>query len=152
MKLSIGDKAPEFKLEDQNGNLFNLKDHIGKDNILIYFYPKDETPGCTKEACSFQDNLSEFTSLDCTVVGISGDSLKSHKRFAKKHDLTFSILSDRKNKVRKQYGVKPVIPGVLPGRKTYLVDKKGYITHITEYQFKPLLHIKEALSILKDGN
>lgn len=150
MKLKVDDRAPDFSLLNQDGEYFNLSDHLEKDNVLVYFYPKDETPGCIKEACTFRDSMDEFKSLNCTVVGISGDNLSSHQRFANKYDLTFSILSDPKNRVRRLYGVKAAIPGILPGRKTYLINKAGNIAHISEYQFKPLLHIKEALKALQN--
>lgn len=150
MTLKIGDTAPDFELKDQSGNDFSLSKYIGKENILIYFYPKNETPGCTKEACTFRDNIEQFKGLNCKVIGISSDSEANHKQFAKNHNLPFTLLSDRKNKVRKLFGVKAAIPGILPGRKTYLINKNGIICHISEYQFKPLLHVQEALKALED--
>ena len=150
MAIKVGDMAPEFELKDQNGVIFNLVKHIGNENILVYFYPKDETPGCTKEACTFRDNIEQFKGLNCKVVGISRDSQANHKSFAEHHNLPFTLLSDPKNKVRKLFGVKAAIPGVLPGRKTYLINKKGMVSHISEYQFKPLLHVQEALKALEN--
>ena len=150
MAIKVGDIAPDFLLKDQNGNDFNLGKHIGNENILIYFYTKDETPGCTKEACTFRDNIEQFKGLNCSVIGISSDSQANHKQFAQHHNLPFTLLSDPKNKVRKLFGVKAAIPGILPGRKTYLINKKGFVSHISEYQFKPLLHVQEALKALED--
>jgi len=150
MRIKIGDAAPDFQLKDQNGEDFSLRNHIGNENILVYFYPKDETPGCTKEACTFRDNIEQFRGLNCKVIGISSDSEANHKQFAIHHNLPFTLLSDPRNKVRKLFGVKAAIPGILPGRKTYLINKNGVISHISEYQFKPLLHVQEALKALED--
>ena len=105
MTLIIGDLAPEFNLPDQNRENFNLADYIGKQNILVYFYPKDETPGCTKEACGFRDSISDFDGYKCKIVGISKDSIDSHAKFAKHYNLPFTLLSDKKNDIRRLYDV-----------------------------------------------
>lgn len=148
-KIEVGSRVPEFKLPDQNGKIFNIRSVLGKKNLVIYFYPKDGTPGCTKEACSFRDNLNVFKKSNATIIGISGDNVKNHKKFADKNHLNFTILSDQGNKIRKLFGVPASMMGVVPGRVTYIVDKKGIVIHIYNSLSKPEQHIKEALSALK---
>lgn len=150
MALKIGDKIPLFELKDQHGELFKIADILGKKHILIYFYPMDESPGCTTEACTFRDNMDKFDDLNCTVIGISKDRPSNHKSFAENHALPYTLLSDHNKAVRKQFGVKDVIPGILPGRKTYLINLEGKITHIFEYQFKPKKHVLESLLALEE--
>jgi peroxiredoxin Q/BCP len=147
--VQIGDQCPVFTLTDQHGNLFNLSTVLGKKNVVIYFYPKDETPGCTKEACSFRDSYSSFLDFNCEVIGISSDSTSSHKRFAERHQLPFILLSDEKKTVRKQFNVPPSLFGLLPGRVTYIVDKQGVIRGIFNSQTDPVGHIKKALEIIQ---
>jgi len=149
MALKKGDRLPDFELQDQNDEVFKVSDLIGRHYILIYFYPKDESPGCTAEACTFRDNFENFEDLNCKVIGISRDRSTSHKRFAENHQLPYTLLSDPHKNVRKLFGVKDVIPGVLPGRKTYLINLEGRITHIFEYQFQPKKHVLEALLALE---
>jgi thioredoxin-dependent peroxiredoxin len=150
MSVRKGEIAPLFTLPDQRGIDFNLADHIGEKNILIYFYPKDETPGCIAESCGFRDKITEFENYDCKVIGISKDSIDSHAKFAQHHNLPFTILSDSENKVRKQYGVEAVVFGMFPGRKTYLINKQGIISHIFDYQIQARKHIVESLKALAD--
>lgn len=150
MSVIIGDQAPVFILQDQEGNTFSLKDYIGKTNILLYFYPKDETPGCITEACSFRDSITDFEGYNCKIVGISKDSVNSHAKFASHYKLPFTLLSDEKNTVRKLYGVESSILGLLPGRKTYLIDKLGTVTHIFDYQFKAKRHVIDTLKALSN--
>ena len=130
MAVIIGDQAPVFTLDDQRGDSFNLKDFIGENNILLYFYPKDETPGCIAEACGFRDKITEFEGYNCQVVGISKDSVSNHEKFSRHYNLPFTLLSDINNTVRNLYGVESSLLGLLPGRKTYLINKQGIITHI----------------------
>lgn len=132
--LKEGDKAPGFKLKDNKGNEISLKDYLGKD-IVLYFYPKDDTSGCTKEACSFRDNYPEFQKLDSVVLGISADSEESHRKFISKYDLPFTLLSDPDKKVIEEYGVwkeKSMYGKKYMGieRTTFLIDKKGMIKKI----------------------
>jgi peroxiredoxin Q/BCP len=149
MALKTGDFLPHFELKDQDGELFKVADLIGKHHILIYFYPKDESPGCTTEACTFRDNMQNFDDLNCKVIGISRDKPSRHKRFAENHQLPYTLLSDHRKEVRKLFGVKDVIRGVMPGRKTYLVNLEGKISHIFEYQFQPKKHVLEPLLVLQ---
>ena len=149
MKINVGDKAPDFTLPSQMGDNVTLSEYFGEKNIVLYFYPKDETKGCTREACEFRDRYDVFINLGAEVLGVSSDSLESHKSFATHHGLPFLLLSDEEGKVRKLYGV-PSTMGILPGRVTYIIDKKGIIRHIFNSQYKPKKHIEEALKILKE--
>ncbi len=146
--LSVGDEIPEFSLLDQNGDEFMIGDHLGQNAMVIYFYPKDDTPGCTKEACSFRDSFEEFTDRNVQVIGISADSVESHRDFAKKYNLPFTLLADTQNEVRKLFGVKSNLMGLIPGRVTYVIDKSGKVIYIFESQFKATKHISEALQAL----
>jgi peroxiredoxin Q/BCP len=151
MQVKVGDKAPDFTLLSQTGESVTLSDLIGKKNIVLYFYPKDESKGCTRQACAFRDKYEVFTDLGAEVIGISSDDVKSHEAFADKYNLPFTLLSDDKKKVRKLYGVKSTF-GVIPGRITYIIDKKGIVRHVFSSQFKPKKHIKEAIEALKKIN
>jgi len=137
MKLKIGNRAPNFKLADQNGNVHSLKDYEDK-WVLLYFYPKDDTPGCTKEACAIRDSFPRFSKLKAAVLGISADSVQSHKKFAEKYKLPFTLLADIKKEVIKKYGV--------IFRTSSLINPKGKIAKIYE-NVKPETHAEE---IIKD--
>jgi len=146
--LKIGDKITDFTLKNQNNEDFHLKDYLGKSNLVIYFYPKDDTPGCTKEACKFRDEFQDFSDLDAVVIGISSDSTKSHKEFAEKYHLPFTLLADSNKKVRKLFGV-PNFSGIIPGRVTYIIDKNGKIVYIFNSMKQAEKHIEKAKEILK---
>ena len=148
MAVKVGDKAPNFTLPSQMGDEVTLSEYIGKKNIVLYFYPKDETRGCTREACEFRDRYDVFTNLGAEVIGVSAQSVESHKSFATHHGLPFLLLSDEKNEVRKLYGVSATM-GIIPGRVTFIIDKKGVVRHIFSSQFQPEKHIKEALKVLE---
>lgn len=150
-EIKIGDTIPEFALQDQNGNLFNINSVLGKKNLVIYFYPKDDSHGCTAQACSFQDQFEVFKEADAVIIGISGQSVQSHKEFAIKHRLTFTLLSDEGNKIRKQFGVPTNLLGLIPGRVTYVADKSGKVTYIFNSQTQATKHVDEALRILKQS-
>jgi len=145
MKIKTGSKIPSFALKDQDGKLFDIKELLGWKNFVIYFYPKNDTPGCTKEACSFRDQFEDFVNAGAEVIGISADSVESHKRFAEKYKLTFRLLSDTENKVRKAFGVPANLLGLLPGRVTYIVDKTGTVRHVFNSQLNAAKHAIEAL-------
>lgn len=117
--------------------------------IVVYFYPADETPGCTKQACAFRDSYEKFKKAGAVVVGISGDDPSSHKAFASKYKLPFTLLSDEGNKVRKEWGVPGDFFGSLPGRETYVIDKNGVVQLVYNNQFQPEKHIDETLKILQ---
>lgn len=132
--LEVGVKAPEFKLQDKDGNIVSLSDFKNK-KVVLYFYPKDNTPGCTKQACSFRDNYEEFTSKDIVIIGISKDSIKSHERFVQKNELPFILLSDTELEVIKSYDVwkeKKLYGKVGFGvvRTTYIIDENGIIEKV----------------------
>ena len=145
--LSAGETAPDFTLNDQRGAAVHLADFRGKKNVVVYFYPKDDTPGCTKESCSFRDQYTAFTDAGAEVLGISSDNEKSHKAFAEKYKLPFPLLSDTGGSVRKAYKV-PKSLGLLPGRVTFVIDKQGVIRHAFNSQLNATKHVDEALAVL----
>lgn len=148
MPIKVGDTAPDFTLSSQSGTLISLKDFLGKKCVVVYFYPKDDTPGCTKESCAFRDQYEVFNSAGAEVIGISADSPESHQRFAAKYQLPFSLLSDNGNQVRKLYGV-PASFGLLPGRVTYVIDQQGIVQNVFNSQFNFKGHIEESLKIIQ---
>jgi peroxiredoxin Q/BCP len=149
LAVRVGDKAPDFTLPSQMGDNVTLSEFFGKKNIVLYFYPKDESIGCTKEACSFRDSYEELTNLGAEVLGVSGQSVESHKSFATHYGLPFILLSDKDNKVRELYGV-PSTMGIIPGRVTYIIDKKGVVRHIFSSQTQAERHVEEAKRTLKE--
>ena len=150
MAIQSGDKCPIFSLPDQNGQQVNIADLIGKKILAIYFYPKDETPGCTKEACSFRDSYEDFKDLGCEVIGISSDSVATHKKFEQQHRLNFLLLADTKKDVRKAFGVPPNLFGLIPGRVTYVVDLNGTVRGIFNSLTNAEGHIREALRMVNE--
>ncbi len=148
MSIKVGDKAPDFTLSTQTGESVNLYSLLAQKPVVLYFYPKDDTPGCTREACGFRDRYSVFQELGAAVLGISGDTVPSHQKFAAAHQLPFQLLSDTQNKVRKQFDV-PATLGFLPGRVTYIIDQQGIVRHIYNSQLNFDGHIEEAINALK---
>lgn len=147
-KVQVGDQAPDFTLTTQSGEQISLKDFVGKKDIVLYFYPKDNTSGCTAEACAFRDSYEAFKDAGAEVIGVSSDSATSHQQFASKHRLPFILLSDPRGGVRKLYGV-PAPLGLLPGRVTYIIDKQGVVRHIFIDQLRATRHIPDALKTLE---
>lgn len=147
-KIKEGDLLPAIQLKDSRGNLYDTSKVKGKKNLVLFFYPKDDTPGCTAEACKFRDHYEDFISADTEVVGISSDSEKSHQSFSIKHRLPFPLLSDPEKKARKLLGV-PSTLGFLDGRVTYVVDKQGVVRHIFNSQLQATRHIEEALQAIR---
>lgn len=148
MSLEKGEKVPKFELRDQDGNVFKSDSVIGQKPVVIYFYPKDFTPGCTKEACNFRDSYEDFKEVGAEVIGISNDSEKSHAKFSKKYNLPFILLSDEKGKVRKKFGIKKSLLGLVPGRETFVIDAQGEVI----FKFNSLdasKHMQKALKALK---
>jgi thioredoxin-dependent peroxiredoxin len=145
--VDIGSKAPNFTLPSQSGELVSFRDSLGEKPVVLFFYPKDDTPGCTKEACTFRDEYEQFSELDTEVIGISSDSVDSHKSFAKKHNLPFTLLSDKGEKVRRLYNV-PNTFGLFPGRVTYVIDQEGIVRHVFSSQIGVERHVQEALEAL----
>lgn len=142
-----GTPAPDFELPDQLGNLVRLSQYRGKNAVVVYFYPKDDTTGCTIEACRFRDDFEKFRITGAEIIGISDDSTESHGRFASKYHLPFTLLSDKGGRVRKLYGVKKTF-GVIPGRVTFVIDREGIVRHVFSSQSSPARHVEEALVAL----
>lgn len=145
--LTAGDAVPVFSLKDQNDSLFNITDYIGKNILVIYFYPKDESSVCTKEACSFRDSYSDFTKAGAMVVGINSGTVDSHKHFQLNHQLPFTLLSDPSNKILKLFGVKSKF--MISGRETFVVDKSGKIRFTYDSFINGPAHEAKALKFIK---
>lgn len=148
MALGKGDQVPQFTTTDTNGNVFDSATIIGKKPLVLYFYPKDNTPGCTAQACSFRDQYEDFLDLGAEVIGISSDGLASHQKFTVQYQLPFLLLSDTDKKIRKLFGVPTAFLGLLPGRVTYVIDAKGVVQMV----FNSMLagqHIPKALEAVK---
>jgi thioredoxin-dependent peroxiredoxin len=146
--LRTGDKAPDFTLPDQAGRQVSLSDYLGDKVVVLYFYPKDNTRGCTAEACAFRDGYESFTDAGAEVIGVSSDSVDSHEKFAGKHELPFVLLADEDKAVRKQYGASSL--GVVPGRVTFVIGKDGVIRHTFSSMTNIGGHIDEALRVVKE--
>ncbi len=147
-KAVAGSLAPNFTLPSQRGKPVSLRDFLGKKPVILFFYPKDDTPGCTKEACAFRERYEDFRELNAEVIGISSDPVESHRSFAAKHELPFTLLSDEGGKVRKLYGASSTF-GLIPGRVTYVLDEEGVIRHIFSSQLGVERHVEEALEALR---
>jgi peroxiredoxin Q/BCP len=144
--LTVGDAVPLFSLKDQNDSLFNIADFVGKKILVIYFYPRDESSGCTKEACSFRDHYTTFTKAGAMVVGINSGTVESHRKFIEHHQLPFTLLSDPGNKVLKMFGVKDKF--FITGRETFIIDKKGKVVFTFDSFMNGPAHEKEALAFI----
>ena len=147
MALKPGEPAPEFELADQDGRPVRLSDHRGK-NVIIFFYPRDDTPVCTRESCLFRDEYARFQDADAEVLGISADDTASHARFANKHQLPYRVLSDKGRAVARAFGV-PQRLGFLPARMTFTLDHEGIVRHVTHSDTSADKHVNEALQALE---
>jgi thioredoxin-dependent peroxiredoxin len=147
--LQAGDAAPDFTLPAANGKLVALADFRSRSEVVLFFYPKDNTPGCTREACSFRDSYESFRDAGAEVIGVSSDSGESHEQFAGRFRLPFVLLSDHDGTVRARYGVAKTL-GILPGRVTFLIDKQGIVRFVFASQFQPAQHVAGALRALKE--
>lgn len=147
-KVDIGDHIPSFRLKNQYGEWVSSEDLLGKPMVL-YFYPKDDTPGCTAEACSFRDAYEEFQDLDVQVVGVSKDDPVTHRQFAGKYRLPYLLLSDEDNELRHAFGVPGSLFGLLPGRVTYVIDSEGIVRHLFKSQLDIEGHIEKAKAFLQ---
>lgn len=146
--ITVGDDVPVFSLRDQNDSLFNISDYVGKKILVIYFYPKDESSGCTKEACSFRDHYDAFTNAGAMVIGINSGTVDSHKKFIEHHKLPFTLLSDPDNKVLKMFGVKNKF--FITGRETFIIDKRGKVAFTFDSFMNGAAHEKEALAFINN--
>lgn len=147
--LGVGSVAPAFTLRSQSGAEVSLASFRGKQRVVLFFYPKDETPGCTAEACSFRDEYDAFVEAGAEVIGISADSAESHASFASHHRLQMTLLSDPGGKTAAAYGVNKSLFGLLPGRVTFVIDREGVVRHVFNSQMRATAHVKEALTALK---
>lgn len=150
MSIKKGDKCPAFSLQNQHGETIAINDLIGSKNLVIYFYPKDKTSGCTRQACSFRDSYQVFSDLDCEIIGISSDSVRSHQEFSESYQLKFNLLADVGDQVRNLFGVPESFFGLIKGRVTYIVDKKGIVQYVFRSQVNGTRHVKNAVKFLKD--
>lgn len=147
-RVAVGDVAPDFSLSDQQGSLVTLSALLQKGPVVVFFYPKDNTMGCTAQVCAFRDAYEDFLQEKASVVGISSDSSTSHRSFADKHGFVFSILSDTGQTTRNAYGV-PKSLGFVPGRVTYLVDRTGVVRHIVNSQLNIQSHVTTMLAAVR---
>lgn len=147
--IQVGDKAPDFTLTSQSGDPVRLYDRLGERAVVLYFYPKDDTRGCTAEACAFRDSHEVFTDAGAEVIGVSSDSVNRHAAFAGRHKLPFTLLSDEKGKVRKEYGV-PTTLGLIPGRVTYVIDREGTVRHVFNSMTGIDRHVTDALEVVRE--
>ncbi len=145
--IKIGDIIPNFSLKDQHGNLFDINTYLGKKKLVIFFYPQDGSLNCTREACYFRDISDLFDEADAIIIGISSQSVESHKEFAEKNRLNYTLLSDNENIVRKLFGVPRRIFGLIPGRVTYVADRSGKVVYIFDSQTEVQRHVDEAIKI-----
>ena len=145
--VGVGDPAPDFTLPSSSG-VVQLADVLRDKTVVLYFYPKDETAGCTAEACAFRDSYEVFTQAGAEVIGVSDDTVESHRSFAAHHRLPFQLLSDPGGEVRRLYGVSAWL-GLLPGRVTFVIDRHGIVRHVFDSQFQATRHVAEALETIR---
>ena len=150
-RIDVGDAAPELMLSTYTGEQITLADYRDKKAVVVFFYPKDGTPVCAKEACAFRDAYEDFVEAGAAVIGISGDSAARHQAFASNHRLPFVLVTDKDGKARRAFGA-PKSLGLLPGRVTYVIDKAGIVRHVFSSQFAADRHVKEALDALRKLN
>ncbi|KYF86510.1 peroxiredoxin [Sorangium sp. So ce296] len=146
--LSVGAIAPDFTLQSQKREAVKLSDFRGKKAVVLFFYPKDDTPICTAESCAFRDRYDAFAEAGAEVIGVSADSEGSHEQFAQKHRLPMTLLSDPGGQIAARYGVKPLL-GLLPGRVTFVIDREGVVRHVFSSQLRAARHVEEALAVVK---
>lgn len=149
MPLAVGDRAPDFTLPDQSGAPVRLSALLAKGPVVLYFYPKDETPGCTAEACAFRDAYADFVDAGATVVGVSDDSVAAHASFAAKHRLPFTLVSDAERSLEKTYGVKRTL-GLIPGRVTFVIDAQGVIRSVTDDRLRATKHVQDSARMIRE--
>ncbi|WP_435010887.1 peroxiredoxin [Tundrisphaera lichenicola] len=144
-----GDPAPDFTMTSAQGEVIHLAAYRGKSEVVLFFYPKDDSPACTAEACSFRDSYEDFLDAGAVVIGVSADPAGEHRAFAGKHRLPFPLLTDSDGSLRARYGV-PKTLGLIPGRVTYLIDREGVVRNVYSSQFRPSGHVRETLKALRE--
>ena len=147
-RIDVGDPAPDLTLSAHSGEQITLAEFRGKKAVVVFFYPKDGSPVCTKEACAFRDAYEDFVEAGAVVIGVSSDSAARHQSFASNHRLPFVLVSDTDAKARRAFGV-PRSMGLLPGRVTYVIDKEGVVRHVFSSQFAADRHVQEALDCIR---
>lgn len=146
MALKVGEEAPDFEAVSDDGSVVKLSDILKEKEVVLYFYPKDETPGCTAEACSFRDEWGGIKELNAEVFGVSSDRTESHRKFKDHHNLQFTLLSDPKKEIRAKYDVKG---SIIPPRTTFVISRDGTIAHVFNSQINAKRHVKEAIEALQ---
>ncbi|MEY4178136.1 MAG: hypothetical protein RLY70_1710 [Planctomycetota bacterium] len=149
-KLQVGDRAPDFEATTHQGTRIRLADFVGHRGLVLFFYPKDDTPICTKEACSFRDSYNDFVAAGVEVIGVSSDSSASHQAFAARHQLNFPLIADANGELRKRFGV-PSTLGLFPGRVTYVIDKHGIVRLVFSAQLASDEHVRKALEAIRSN-
>lgn len=149
MALTLGDKVPYFEAYNAQGELVKSTSYIGKQVVVLYFYPKDDTPGCTQQACTFRDYYADYQAVGAAVIGVSSDDAASHQRFQSKYQLPFELLADPNQVIRKLFGVPANLLGLLPGRVTYVIDTTGTIIGLYNSQF-PGKHHQKAIELINN--
>ena len=147
-KVDVGDPAPDLSMSTHTGEQLSLAGYRGEHPLVVFFYPKDGTAVCTKEACSFRDAYEDFTEAGAVVIGISSDSAARHQSFAQKHGLPFLLVSDKDGSARRAFGVAKTM-GIFPGRVTYVIDREGIVRHVFNSQFAADRHVEEALEVVR---
>jgi thioredoxin-dependent peroxiredoxin len=147
-QVGVGEVAPDFTLHDQRGEPVTLSELVRQRCVVLYFYPKDDTPGCTAEACSFRDQYEDLRDAGAEVVGVSSDDVASHEAFAARHRLPFVLVSDPGGAVRAAYGVKRTL-GLIDGRVTFVLDRERVVRHVFSSQIRPKKHVEEALRVVR---
>ena len=148
MPIAVGQRAPAVDHEAHDGSRIVIGDGGDQTITVLYFYPADETKGCTAQACSFRDDYEAFEDAGARVVGVSGDSLDKHRSFAENHRLPFPLISDRSGALRKAYDVRRTL-GLIPGRVTFVIDAKGVVRHVFDSQLRATQHVREAVEVVK---
>src|SRR5688500_16102101 len=147
-KIQVGDRAPDFSATTQDGAKISLSDFGGTKSLILFFYPKDDTPICTKETCAFRDSYEKFLEAGAEVIGVSSDSDQSHREFAQRHHLPYPLISDVDGSLRSAFGVSKTL-GLIPGRVTYVIDESGIVRLIFRAQFASDEHVQQALAALR---
>lgn len=150
MPLPLGSKAPDFELPSETGETVRLSDVLKERAVVLFFYPKDFTPGCTAESCAFRDRYDIFTEAGAEVLGVSRDDVAKHRDFHEKYGLSFHVLADPDGRVHRLFRIKDSIPFLLPGRETFVIDRDGVVRHHFASQIRATRHVDEALAVVRE--